>query len=500
MADLYGTDPNLQRVTIGSLPDDVLLDVFDIYLATSYEGENMWKWRKLVHVCRRWRWIVFASPQRLKLELRCTPKTPVRRLLDIWPELPLDVDFYGGGWGHANHEDRVANLIVALEHRDRVRRISLNLGQLTGSSFERITAVIQEPFPAMASLMLQSYPVVFSVPDTFLNASAPSLRHLTLKGISLPSLPRLLSSSSSLRHLTLMGISLPSLPRLLSSASHLAWISLHDIPNTGYFSPESMATSLSALTNLGYLCITFQSPTHPRRRDRDQPPSKRIVLPALTELQFRGVSEYLEIFVSRIDAPLLDYVWITFFSEVVFDIPQISRLILHQALFMPSDLCLTFYPGSSANISFTRRQERPPDLRYLRWAILCARSDEQMSSIVQLCTHILPLCSSVKSLHIRYFITNPYQDTLDLDPTRWVELFNSFTSVQELEIPEELEPSIAAAFQGLTEVSAAEVLPALQNLSINARTHNVAQRGIKSFVTARQHSNHPVALRCSSRP
>jgi hypothetical protein len=38
-ADLYGADLMLQH-TIGSLPDDVLLDVFDIYLTTYYQDEG----------------------------------------------------------------------------------------------------------------------------------------------------------------------------------------------------------------------------------------------------------------------------------------------------------------------------------------------------------------------------------------------------------------------------------------------------------------------------
>jgi hypothetical protein len=45
-----------------------------------------------VHVCRRWRHIVFGSPHRLNLELTCTGRTPTRDRLDIWPALPLNID------------------------------------------------------------------------------------------------------------------------------------------------------------------------------------------------------------------------------------------------------------------------------------------------------------------------------------------------------------------------------------------------------------------------
>jgi hypothetical protein len=52
------------RLTIDILPDDALLEIFDFYL-----GETEWtnRWHILVHVCRRWRLVVFGSPRRLNL-------------------------------------------------------------------------------------------------------------------------------------------------------------------------------------------------------------------------------------------------------------------------------------------------------------------------------------------------------------------------------------------------------------------------------------------------
>src|SRR6266852_504548 len=74
------------------LPDDVLLDIFDFYMKdTSYYEPVEKRWHPLVHVCRRWRSLVFGSPRRLDLKLYCTLKTPTRDSLDIWPALPLVV-------------------------------------------------------------------------------------------------------------------------------------------------------------------------------------------------------------------------------------------------------------------------------------------------------------------------------------------------------------------------------------------------------------------------
>jgi hypothetical protein len=476
-------------VTLGSLPEDVLLEMFDIYINTVSDGVYVvesetpsQKWQKLAHVCRRWRCIVFASPLRLNLELRCTSATPVRKLLDIWPDFPLVIELIDIEERPSFPGDIIDDVIAALEHRDRVREIDLD-AELTSSELERITTTMDEPFPVMTSLTLVSSDRVLRLPDTFLNGSAPSLRTLFLGGISFT-----------------------SLPRLLSSASHLTSLFLDDLPNAGYISPESLATSLSALTNLNDLSIRFLSPTpQPRRRDRPLPSPIRILLPALTSLHFRGVSEYLEVFASRIDAPLLNhFVDITFFNQLVFDIPQISRLVLpHLLLSTPSSISLMFHSQRYVKISFKWQQEEPPVRLHLAWRILCKGFDWQVYSAAQICTHILPLLSesSVNSLDVKYFGSDEPIGIRsdDMDPTRWIELFNPFTSVQRLEIPGELEPFIAAALQGLTEESAAQVLPALQNLSIvRTTTDEVAQQGIQSFVTAREHSNHPFALSRSS--
>jgi len=90
-----GQDRLYPQATIDTLPDNVLLETFECYLGKDdvdqfnydhdYDG-----WQTLVHVCRRWRSIVFASPCRLGLKLYCTPQRSVNsQTLDIWPELPI---------------------------------------------------------------------------------------------------------------------------------------------------------------------------------------------------------------------------------------------------------------------------------------------------------------------------------------------------------------------------------------------------------------------------
>src|SRR6266478_5903332 len=91
--------------------------------------------------------------------------------------------------------------------------------------------------------------------------------------------------------------------------------------NSGYISPEVMATLLSALSGLKTPFLDFRSPqSRPDWESRRPPPSKRSVIPALKYFSFKGVIEYLEDLVAFIDAPQLD--------EMARDSPNSS--VVHQ--------------------------------------------------------------------------------------------------------------------------------------------------------------------------
>ncbi|KAH9971233.1 hypothetical protein BGW80DRAFT_1561745 [Lactifluus volemus] len=247
-----GLDQGFQRITIGSLPDDVLLVIFAFYqvVIDQDKDEFPWNWEKLVHVCQRWRYLIFESPIHLNLQLFCTTLTPVRKLLDVWPPFPLVIlDYNKYGWSELDEFDEAAldNTAAALEHRDRVHRISISYP--SNSLRKRILTAMQEPFPALRSLSFRLHEGLSGrgdhLPATFLNGSAPCLQHLAF-----------------------LSVSFPLLPRLLSSTSDLTSLHLNDIPNSGYIPPEEMATSLSALPKLKSLIISFRlSPLlHPQSK------------------------------------------------------------------------------------------------------------------------------------------------------------------------------------------------------------------------------------------
>jgi hypothetical protein len=143
----------------------------------------------------------------------------------------------------------------------------------------------------------------------------------------------------------------------------------------------------------------------------------------------------------------------------------------------------------------------PHSICHRSWIITAKWFDWHVSAVAHICSQILPFHSSVELLNIQCPDFGPIADLSDwieqdeMDSTLWSQLFYSFTSVQSLEIFAPLEPFIAAALEGLTESSAAKVLPSLCSLSIvGKRSDEAVQQGIRLFVAARQHSSHPVVI------
>jgi hypothetical protein len=450
---------------------NVLLEIFDFYvkdrslLATK---TNVEAWKMLVHVCRRWRSLVFRSPHRLNLRLLCTPKTPSRDTLDIWPALPLLIR------GNVALSADVDNIVVALRHSNRVCDVTL---WETGGRWqmEKVLAAMQVPFPELTDLELQllpdhEMPLVF--PDSFLGGSAPCLRVLGLTCIPFP-----------------------GLPKLLLSATHLVNLHLDRIPHSGYISPEAMAAPLSVLSSLKNLSLEFES--HQSRPDwgsRRPPPLKRSVIPSLTRLFFKGVSEYLEDLVTCIDAPQLGDFQIVFFNQIDFDTARFAQFIGRTSKFRARDLALVQFDDSTVSFELTYGLYRP-DINASWIEISCKESDWQLSSIAQVCNSFLPTPSIVEDFYVeRERYSQLVWKSDGIENTLWLELLLSFTAVKNLYLGEEFAPGIAAALQELVGARIAEVLPNLQNIFVKKlEPSGRFQENLGQFVVARRLSDHPVA-------
>ena len=424
---LFNLALDLARVTTDMLPDVALLEIFDFYI--DWAGINAW--RTLVHVCRKWRIVVFGSPRRLDLKLYCTPRMPVRKMLDVWPHLPLEIEaFRHEMWDVA----RVDNVVAALERNDRLHQ--LRFIDISSSQFEKISPAMQQPFPALMHLYFgfgddvdETAPVI---PASFLGGTAQRLQTLSL-----------------------MHIPFPGLPKFLLSATHLVHLFLFRIPHSGYFSPEAIVSSISVLTGLKTVIIDFESPrSRPDRRNRRPPPATRTLFPILTMLDFKGASEYLEDLVARIDAPLLSFLEITFFHQLIFETPRLTQFITRLPKLMTHDKARVILSNKDVSVALAQKEDRRLEL-----GISCRQSDWQLSSLEQICSSSFPsaLIPAVEQVYIlegRHWV---WQD--DTDDNQWLELLHLFTAVKDLYISRELAPLIMRVLQELAGERAAEVYP-----------------------------------------
>jgi len=242
-------------VTIETLPDHPLLEIFSLYVeeargsSESHIVEQIDAWHTLVHVCQRWRSLVFTSSRRLNLGILCTNTRPLKEILDLWPALPIVIWCKGVLFAGLLPMPVVGaeNVVSALGHRDRVSQISFS--DLPLSIFSGLTAIMHASFPVLTHLELDSGDdrEEMTLQDSFLGGSAPFLRSLRLRSVPFP---------------------FPALHKLLLSANDLVELRLLNIPLSGYVSPEGLASCLLSLSKLEDLRLGF--PSHASYPDQSQ--------------------------------------------------------------------------------------------------------------------------------------------------------------------------------------------------------------------------------------
>src|SRR5712672_2242005 len=364
-------------MTIDILPDDVLVEIF-FYVNIKIMPDLRHPWRVLVRMCRRWRYIVFASPRRLNLRLEYEEHRPMSEALGPWPVLPaILISIMGdlhSGLPNPKSDQQWDNVVAALksEHYGRIHGIQII--SMTNSHLERLAAAMQKPFPELTHLeLLVVSEVVPVLPDSCLGGSAPRLQTLSLDGVPFP-----------------------SIPKLLLSANGLVTLSLLDISHSGYFSPDAMGTALTVMTKLESLELRFCSPqSRPDSASRPLPSHTRFVLPVLSRLTFEGVYEYLDL-LARIHAPLLDYLHITSSMDLNSDVPQLQRLIGHSEEFKAFNYAGVVISGHLIQLNLYPKSRAVYHSQMLMLDIDCG--DWQLSSLAR--GSSFPLTSALEELKI----------------------------------------------------------------------------------------------------
>ena len=467
-------------VIIDPLPDDVFLEIFDLFLRdlADYPVQRMRKWLILAHVCQRWRRIIFASPRRLDLYLACICGTPVRQNLVYWPPiLPLVIDYPGTVSFHDPTPGDEDDIVAALTHADRIHRVDI---YATSSLFRKVIDVMQKSFPVLTYLklakdqdeFLRTFPIL---PRGFLGGSAPRLEHLYLSGVSFPGLPTLLLLASNLLILRLNDI-------------------VQNIP------PETMAAGLAVLTRLSTLSIKFvralsQLNQGRSRSNRPMP----IILPALTLFHYQGYSEYLEDLLALIDTPMVDAITIEYFVGEI-QIPQLARFIgrtknLKDAQFRNAYVTFS-HDQVNVELELNPPLGEPQTDVNLKLTLLGPWLDIQAPYVVGVLDQVVALFSNVGHLFTHASCLE-WRDMADLDSNEWLRFLRLFPAVETLHLSGDIVPYIVSAFEDIPEEMLTETMPALHMLWLDEGESREEDRPVGSitrFLTLRQLSGCPVTV------
>ena len=457
------------QLTIDTLPDDALLYVFDFYLGA--QASDVEAWHTLVHVCRRWRTLVFGSPRRLNLQIKCTAETPFRfrEKLDVWPPLLPIVISCNGAVAVAVTD----NIKAALERHDRVCQITLRLKVFEP---EDIIPSLEKPFPILKNLALAasgSSRPFYPDPSKFLGGVAAHLRCLYLSRIG----------------------RIPDILKLLLCGPNLFFLHLDGIG----FLPDEIVTVLSALTRLKELRVAFDRSLH-KLESRCSPLLTRAVLPSLAVLTVRGDTKNLEKFMARIDSPLLERLYIhisfsIFDLNIVLDTPHLLWFISRIPNLQPPFKAQIGFCTCIPDITFFF----PSSFSRLHLEIIgCAEPERQFPCLLAQFHRSAPFSiHPLTSLAITGGRFPPQLEHHNTERTRWLEALRQFPGVKNLYLTKEIALHIAHALQELVVGERVmEVLPILENVFVEEfqPSSGPVHEAIKEFSAARQLAGHPITI------
>ena len=473
-------------MSIHVLDDDSLLHIFRLYRPALLDEDETddsrilrggeWSrerwWYKLVHVCRRWRSLILASPSHLGLCVVCTSRTPIATMLPHLPPLPLVID-------HINKDHEIApadedTILLALQQRDRVRRIRL---LMPIQSLQKLTAAMHEEFPILEYLYM-SPPTKedssLTLPGTF---RAPRLRHLLLRSFAIPMTCPLLTASVS-----------------------LITLSLEEISSSSYFGPNDMLERLSCMPQLETLGISFHSPIPSNDAGKQllkTPITTSVSLPNLRWFGFGGNSAYLETLLPHLSIPRLEKLQIWFFIQSNFSVPHLLqsmratpnvRFSSADLMFHEKYLSLTAYPREGAKV-------------YAFYLEVCTRYfDLQVESAAKIFSGLKTAFSAVEHLSLEYERGSVSSERGDeADDIHWRELLGSFSNVKTLLVPSGLVGDLSSSLPSDDGESPLELLPRLKELRYSTRCDD--SHAFSKFINDRQNAGSPVTLiKQKSRP
>ena len=375
--------------------------------------------------------------------------------------LPLVIDYHDHD---ITAEDEEA-IILALEQRDRVRRIRFNLPVL---KLQKLIMNIDGEYPILEYLILwdlfEDKNTVSILPETL---QTPHLRHLAIN-CSIP------------------------IRFQLTTAVHLVTLHLALYHLSTYFQPSVLLQSLSLMHQLEILLIFFYFDVTDRDVERQlmlTPFMTDVTLPNIRSFSFQAVSAYSEAVLSRITAPRLDQFQIAYPKQPTFSVPELVQ-------FMRRTKTLRF-----DRVKFYFYNERvyvevnPPKAKRFAFSINvdCWPLGWQVSSVAQIFDALSQIFSVVEHLTLAHGAhSRSSEGHNEVDRTEWRKLLRSFSNVKTLRIEDRLVGELSRCLRLEDGEHPLELLPELQRLSYSGSDN--ANNAFASFIGARQNAGRPVTM------
>lgn len=380
------------------------------------------------------------------------------------PPFPLVISY-----DHPYHDltaEDVEGVMLALRHRDRVRRIFL---RLSVPSLQKIIVAIEDEFHGLE----------------FLYIGPPTKHDSHLK------LPPTFEASH-LRYLGLTHFASPIGSPLLSTAISLVILSLEWIHPSTYPQPNIFLQQLSLLPQLETMFISFRSPIPNRDIERllwHTPVTIHVTHPNLRFLYIAGVSAFLEALLSHMTAPLLERFTAQFFNQLSFSVPRLPRFMMATEKLRFGSAKFLFHHQAVSVFLFSHVDAV---LNNVDVTVSSEHLDWQVSSMAQISTALSPSFSAVVDLtldHREHSLSPEWHNRAD--NTCWRELLGSFRNVKTLRVHHSLigEVSRSLVLEGEPSL---EILPELTELV--CPQGSVDDKTFAQFVREREIAGRPVSL------
>ena len=384
------------------------------------------------------------------------------------PPLPLIINYLDPVRQTSIHDEE--NILLALQYRDRVRRIGL---VMPAQNLPKFIKAIDGKFPILERLFIwprnQDDDVSLTLPTTF---QAPHLGQLSLYYAALP-----VRSS------------------LLTTTFGLTSLELSNIPLSAYFQPSYLVARISSMPQLEGLSIGFTAPTPTRHVER-QPlhalTEMHVTLPNLRLLIFRGVNAYLEELLSRINTPLLESLKVRLFNQLSFAVSHLFQFVNRTESLRPDFFQIFFYEDA---VVLSANSQKGDNLKvtHLTLAVGCGHIEWQVSAAAQTFNALVPILSITVLLTLGYEEHDRSSEHHnEISRMQWRNLLRPFNGVKVLQIYENLISHLSHSLQPEDGESPLELLPELSEL-VYYKGGDTSD-AFTPFINARQIAGRPVLL------